>query len=84
MSGAAVGDPPYEVGIGTSLFLIAVGAILYFAVHADVSGLSIQTVGLILMIVGIIGLAISLFFLSSWRRRPPVDERPVTRDREYY
>jgi hypothetical protein len=68
------------VGIGTSLFLIAVGAILYFAVHADISGLSIQTIGLILMIVGIVGLVISLFMISSWRR----GDRPVTRDREYY
>jgi hypothetical protein len=57
------------VGIGTSLFLIAVGAILYFAVNASISGLSIATVGLILMIVGVIGLLISLFLLSSWRRR---------------
>jgi Domain of unknown function (DUF6458) len=71
------------VGIGTSLFLIAVGAILYFAVNASVSGISIATVGLILMIVGIIGLVISLFFLSSWRRRP-VDDRPVVRDRDPY
>ena len=37
------------MGIGTSLFLIAVGAILYFAVNADISGLEITTVGLILM-----------------------------------
>jgi hypothetical protein len=68
-----------DVGIGTSLFLIAVGAILYFAVTATISGLSIQTIGLILMVVGVIGLAISLFLISSARR-----ERPVTRDREYY
>ena len=53
------------MGIGTSLFLIAVGAILYFAVDADISGLEITTIGLILMIVGVIGLVISLFFLSS-------------------
>ena len=45
------------MGIGTSLFLIAVGAILYFAVNADVSGLEISTIGLILMIVGVLGLA---------------------------
>ena len=45
------------MGIGTSLFLIAVGAILYFAVDADISGLEITTIGLILMIVGVIGLA---------------------------
>jgi hypothetical protein len=68
------------VGIGTSLFLIAVGAILYWAVNADISGLEISTIGLILMIVGIIGLVISLFFLSQ-ARRGPVD-RTVVRDRE--
>ena len=63
------------MGIGTSLFLVAVGAILYFAVDADISGLEITTVGLILMIVGVIGLAISLFFLSSARRETVVRER---------
>jgi hypothetical protein len=70
------------MGIGTSLFLIAVGAILYFAVDADVSGLSISTVGVILMVVGIVGLLISLYFMSSLRRGP-VDDRPSTRDRDY-
>ena len=70
------------MGIGTSLFLIAVGAILYFAVNADVSGLEISTIGLILMIVGIIGLLISLFFMSSARRGTA--ERTVVRDREPY
>jgi hypothetical protein len=69
------------MGIGTSLFLIAVGAILYFAVDADISGLEIQTIGLILMVVGVIGLLISLFFLSSWRRGA-TSERTVVRDRE--
>ena len=69
------------MGIGTSLFLIAVGAILYFAVNASISGLSIATVGLILMIVGIVGLVISLFLISSWRRG---GGGPVARDREYY
>lgn len=68
--------------IGTSLFLIAVGAILTFAVDADISGIEISTVGLILMIVGAIGLLISLFFLGP-RRRTVVDDRPVVRDREY-
>ena len=70
------------MGIGTSLFLIAVGAILYFAVTADVSGLEISTVGLILMIIGVVGLLISLFFLSQ-ARRGPVD-RTVVRDRDVY
>jgi hypothetical protein len=66
------------MGIGTSIFLIATGAILYFAVNAHVSGLEISTVGLILMICGVVGLAISLFFLGSSRRTPAV------RDREYH
>jgi len=74
------------VGIGTSLFLIAIGAILKFAVDASVSGIEIATVGVILMVVGVVGLLISLFFLGEWRRRyrAPVEERPVARDREYY
>jgi hypothetical protein len=67
------------VGIGTSLFLIAVGAILYFAVDASVSGIEIATVGIILMVVGVLGLLISLFFLSQSRR-----DRVVTRDRDVY
>jgi uncharacterized membrane-anchored protein len=50
--------------LGASLFLIAVGAILYFAVTATLVGIDIQTVGLILMIIGVIGFALS-FFLSS-------------------
>jgi Domain of unknown function (DUF6458) len=68
------------MGIGTSLFLIAVGAILYFAVNADVSGIEISTVGLILMVIGVVGLVISMFFLTQWRRGPA--ERTVVRDRE--
>jgi hypothetical protein len=70
------------MGIGTSLFLIAVGAILYFAVDADISGLEIGTIGVILMIVGVIGLVISVFFLSSARRA--TTDRTVVRDREPY
>jgi Domain of unknown function (DUF6458) len=63
-----------EMGVGTSLFLIALGAILYFAVTATVSGISIATVGLILMIVGGIGLLASLFLTTVWadRRRDEV------------
>ena len=70
------------MGIGTSIFLIAVGAILYFAVNASISGLEIQTIGLILMVVGVVGLVISLFFMSSARRGGT--ERTVVRDREPY
>jgi Domain of unknown function (DUF6458) len=52
------------VSIGASLFTIAVGAILYFAVTAEVAGIEIQTVGLILMIIGVLGLVVTLFFLG--------------------
>jgi hypothetical protein len=54
------------MGIGASIFLIAVGAILAFAVTADVSGIDIATVGWILMIVGALGFLLSLVFWSSW------------------
>jgi hypothetical protein len=54
------------MGIGVSLILIAVGAILTWAVDATVSGLDINTVGVILMVVGVVGLVLSLMFWSSW------------------
>jgi len=54
------------MAVGTSLILIAIGAILAFAVDAQVSGLDINAVGAILMIVGIIGMAFSLLFLASF------------------
>ena len=54
------------MGIGVSLILIAAGAILAFAVDYDVSGVSIQTIGWILLVVGIIGALLSLVFWSSW------------------
>jgi hypothetical protein len=66
------------MGIGTSIFLIAVGAILKFAVTAHVSGVSLATVGTILINVGIVGLLISLFMLAAWRDRGAA---PVARDR---
>jgi hypothetical protein len=65
------------MGIGTSIFLIAVGAILKFAVTATISGIQLATVGVILMVIGIIGLAISLMFLAQAQRAGTV----VTRDR---
>ena len=74
------------MSIGTSLFLIALGAILKFAVHASVSGLSLQTIGVILMIVGVVGLVLSFFWLTAWRDRRRgvvVDDRPVVDDPRY-
>jgi hypothetical protein len=54
------------MGIGVSLILVAAGAILTWAVNASVSGVSIHTIGIILMVVGIIGLVLSLMFWSTW------------------
>jgi hypothetical protein len=65
--------------IGTSIFLIALGAILAFAVNATVAGFSIQTAGLILMVAGVVGLVIGLFLLSS--RGARTTERTVYEDR---
>ena len=72
------------MGLGVSIFLIAVGAILTWAVNASVSGLELTTVGVILMIVGIVGLLLSMIFWSSWggfagesrRRTTYVDDGP--------
>jgi hypothetical protein len=54
------------MGIGVSLILAAVGAILIFAVSYEVAGVDIDAVGWILLIVGIIGALLSLVFWSSW------------------
>jgi hypothetical protein len=79
------------MSLGTSIFLIAVGAIMRFAVHTSTSGFSIHTAGTILMIVGIVGLVLSLLWMTLWadRRRAvdPVDDgyaprRRVVRERE--
>ena len=59
------------MGIGASIFLIVVGAILTFAVTADVSGIDIATVGWILMIVGAIGLVMTAFIRQDPYNRPP-------------
>jgi hypothetical protein len=59
--------------IGASLFLIAVGAILYFAVTATLAGIDIQTVGLIFMVIGVIGFALGLFF--GRRQSEPTSSR---------
>lgn len=64
------------MGIGTSLFLIATGAILKFAVTASVSGIELETVGAILMVIGILGLVIALLYpVIATRRRADVVER---------
>ena len=74
--------------IGTSIFLIAIGAVLHFAVTETVRGIDIQTAGVVLMIVGGIGLLVSLLYATAWadRRRGVVDQRvaePGVVEREY-
>jgi hypothetical protein len=71
------------MGIGVSLILIAAGAILTWAVNVSSSGFNINTIGVILMVVGAVGLVLSLMFWSTWggfggpaRRRTYVDEGP--------
>ena len=65
------------MGIGTSILLIALGAILKFAVNVSVSGISIETIGVILMVAGVVGLIVSLVWMSmASRRGAVVDDRP--------
>ncbi len=70
-------------GVGTSLVLLAVGAVLAFAVSVDTDGFNLNTIGLILMVVGGIGLLVSLVFWNSWggfrSRRTYVEDAPVQR-----
>lgn len=71
------------VGIGVSIFLLAAGAILAFAVEVTTEGVNLDAIGVILMVVGGIGLLFSLLFWSSFapygRRN---EERVITRERE--
>ncbi len=70
--------------IGTSIFLIALGAILKFAVTATVAGFNIQTAGVILMVVGVLGLILSLLLASIWKdRRRGEEVAPVVTERRY-
>jgi predicted anti-sigma-YlaC factor YlaD len=72
------------MGLGVGIFLAAVGAVLAFAVNTHVSGVNIHTIGWILLIVGIVGIVLSMIFWSSWagpgyfgrRRTTYVDEGP--------
>ena len=66
--------------IGSSIFLIAVGAILRYAVTDSISGVDLTMVGLILMIAGVVGLLVGLFMMTTARR--DLDARDVEyRDR---
>jgi hypothetical protein len=74
------------VGIGFSIFLFVVGAILTFAVDVTTKGFDLNTVGIILMVAGVVGLLLSLLFWSSfspYRRRSvgPLPEERVVEER---
>ena len=54
------------MGIGVSLVLIAVGAVLAFAIHVTGHGFNVHTIGIILLVVGALGVLLSMIFWSSW------------------
>jgi uncharacterized protein DUF6458 len=63
------------MSIGASLFMIAVGAILRYAVSDSIEGVDLPVIGLILMVVGVIGLLLSLFMYANATRRTDLVER---------
>lgn len=65
------------MGIGASIFLLAVGAILAFAVNAQVAGIDINVIGWILMAAGVIGLLMTLIVFAPRRRRRVVEQTGV-------
>ena len=71
------------MGIAVSILLIAVGAVLTWGVTAEAEGLDVNAIGVILLIVGLLGLVISMIFWSSWggfhRRATYVEGGPVRR-----
>jgi cytochrome c oxidase subunit IV len=77
--------------IGAGIFLIAVGAILKFATNIHIQGVSVDTIGVILMIAGAVGLVLGIFQELIWSRRnraiapgePAVEERREVRDPAY-
>ena len=72
------------MGISTSIFLIAAGAILAYAVDISTKGIDLHAIGVILMLVGALGVLLSLLFWGSWGgfgRRDVVVDRGVTRRR---
>ena len=68
------------MGLGVGILLAAVGAVLAFAVSYTVNGVNIHTIGWILLIVGIIGVALSMIFWSSWMGPGYWARRGETRD----
>lgn len=69
------------MGLGAGIFLIAIGAILAFGVNVDTGGaINLHTIGLILLVVGIIGTVLSMVFWSSWGGTSYLSRRRTRRD----
>ena len=71
------------MGVGVSMFLIAVGLILWLAVTVDANGIDINMVGIILVLVGAVGLLLSLIFWSTWGGFGGYRRETVVRDDRY-
>lgn len=65
------------MGLGASIVIFAIGAILKWGITASASGVNLDAIGMILMVVGIVGALISALFLASWS---PYPRRRITRD----
>ena len=72
------------MGIGVSIVLIAIGAILTFAVHAAVSGVSIVAIGIILMVAGAIGLIVTLTVFAPRHRDGAVERERIVERHDVY
>lgn len=72
------------MGIGGSIFLLALGAILTFAVNTKVSGIDIHVIGVILMVAGALGLLFTALIWGPRRRGVAIQEDVVVREREVY
>ncbi len=72
------------MGIGVSVFLLALGAILAFAVEYDLNGLDIKVIGVILMVAGAVGLLMTTLVFGRRDRGVVAEDRVVTRERDVY
>ena len=80
--GTGAGGYAHPVTIGTSIVLIAVGAILKYAVTAETDFIDLQTTGVVLMLVGILGLILSLLYTFMWS--PQAQSRARRDERDPY
>jgi hypothetical protein len=71
------------MGIGASVFLMALGAILTFALtDSEIGGVNVPVVGVILMLAGAVGLLVTVFLFGPRRRATAIVQEPVVRDRD--